>query len=251
MTKPYYQEEGITIYHGDCRDILPHLDPVDLVLTSPPYNMRTRIRNGEYTEREWSAHFSKKYEYFHDSYPIDEYYQIHKEVISALLNKAQSIVINIQIVTGSKEAWFRIIGDFNKYIKDIAVWDKGHGQPAMHDAVMNRATELFLILEQKATAGRAFTKSYFSRGEMPDIWRDGRGGKGFYNEHSATFPMKIANRVLCGWSALDGIILDPFMGSGTTLVAAKQLGRKAIGIEIEQKYCDIAIERLRQGVLPL
>jgi site-specific DNA-methyltransferase (adenine-specific) len=249
--KPYYDCDGITIYYGDCREILPYLPKVDLVLTSPPYNMRTRIRNGEYTEREWSDHFSKKYDYFHDAYPIDEYYEIHNQVISKLLTMTHTAFYNIQIVTGSKEAWFKLIGEYYKNIKDIIVWDKGEGQPAMHPNVINRGYELMIAFEAEAKAGRAFTKSYFNRGKMPDIWRDGRGGKGENKGHSAVFPTKIASRVILGWSQDDDTVLDPFMGSGTTLVAAKQLHRKAIGIEIEEKYCEIAVKRLGQGVLPI
>jgi site-specific DNA-methyltransferase (adenine-specific) len=67
--------------------------------------------------------------------------------------------------------------------------------------------------------------------------------------HPAEKPVEVLQKLIAKHAI--GIILDPFMGSGTTLVAAKQLGRKAIGIEIEQKYCDIAIDRLRQGVLQL
>ena len=67
-------------------------------------------------------------------------------------------------------------------------------------------------------------------------------------DHPSPKPLRVILPLCLNWSNLDDIILDPFMGSGTTLVAAKELGRKAIGIEIEQRYCDIAIDRLRQGV---
>jgi len=245
----YYEENGITIYCGDCRDILPHLPKVDLVLTSPPYNMRTRIRNGEYTERETSEHFSKKYSDFHDAFPIDEYYEIHKSIIGLLLEKSPLLFYNIQIVTGSKEAWFRLIGNFSKYLKDMIVWDKGNGQPAMHEGVLNSCVELILAFDNSQVQGRYFSNAIFKRGTMPNIWRLGRGGKGQTKGHSALFPLKLAGKILDGWKS--DTILDPFMGSGTTLVAAKNLGRKAIGIEIEEKYCEIAVQRLAQGVLEL
>ena len=249
--KPYYQDEWVTIYHGDCRDILPSLEKVDLVVTSPPYNMRTRIRNGEYTERETSEHFSKKYSEFSDALPIDEYYEMHKLVLSQLITISPLVFVNIQIVTGSKEAWFRMIGDYNRCIKDIVIWDKGEGQPAMHNSVINRSYEMILIFESISTAGRAFDKSYFARGTMPDVWRLGRGGNGNIKGHSALFNISLPMRVLTGWSMAGNLILDPFMGSGTTLVAAKALNRKAIGIEIEEKYCEIAAKRCSQSVMTL
>lgn len=246
---PYYQDEAVTLIHADCRDVLASLR-ADVVITSPPYNMRTRIRNGIYTEREKSEHFSLKYEAFSDAMPIEDYYDMHRTVIAALLDVAPLVFLNIQIVTGSKEAWFRIIGDFATAIKDVFIWDKGHGQPAMHGAVANRASELVLALEASRSGGRAFSRSFFRRGEMPDIWRFG-GGRGDIASHGAVFPLDLAGHIIDGWSAAGDTILDPFAGTGTTLRAAKDRGRKAIGIEIAEPYCRIAADRCHQGVLNL
>lgn len=243
---PYYQKDGITIYNGDCRDVMAGLPDgsCGLTVTSPPYNMRTRIRNGEYTSREKTKHFSKKYKHFGDDLSPQEYYEFHSHAIREMLRISGLVFWNIQIVTGSKEAVFRMIGDFAKEIKDVIVWDKGHGQPAMHDSVINKAAELILIFEKDATAGRAFSKSFFPRGEMPDIWRMKRGDN--TESHGATFPLHLAQRAITGWSAPDETILDPFMGTGTSLIAARNEGRKAVGIEISEEYCELAVKGLAQ-----
>lgn len=244
--KPYYQKDGITIYNGDCRDVMAGLPDgsCGLTVTSPPYNMRTRIRNGEYTSREKTEHFSKKYKHFGDDLSPQEYYEFHSHAIREMLRISGLVFWNIQIVTGSKEAVFRMIGDFAKEIKDVIVWDKGHGQPAMHDSVINKAAELIFIFEKDATAGRAFSKSFFPRGEMPDIWRMKRGDN--TESHGATFPLHLAQRAITGWSAPDETILDPFMGTGTSLIAARNEGRKAVGIEISEEYCELAVKGLAQ-----
>jgi len=243
--KPYYDDgNGIIIYNGDCREILESLSPVGIVITSPPYNMRTRIRNGKYTEREKSDHFSKKYKHFHDALSVDDYYEFHHSVLKKLLELSPLVFWNIQIVTGSKEAVFRIMGEFCKEIRDVIVWDKGNAEPAMRDKCINRQTELILALESGATAGRAFNKAWFKRGEMSDLWRIKRGKN--RKDHKAIFPLDLPLKILSEWADHKDTALDPFMGSGTTLVAAKQLGRKCIGIEMEEKYCEIAVNRLKQ-----
>ena len=244
--KPYYQKDGITIYNRDCREVMAGLpdNSCGLTVTSPPYNMRTRIRNGEYTTRENSEHFSKKYAHFGDDLSIDEYFEFHSNAIREMMRISGLVFWNIQIVTGSKEAVFKMIGEFAKEIKDVIVWDKGHGQPAMHDKVINKAAEFILIFEKEASAGRAFSKSFFNRGEMTDIWRMKRGEN--IEGHGATFPKHLAQKAITGWSAKDEVILDPFCGTGTSLVAARDEGRKAIGIEISEEYCAIAVERLAQ-----
>ncbi len=249
MKSPYYQQEGITIYHGDCREVMAGLPDglCSLTVTSPPYNMRTRIRNGEYTTRENSEHFSKKYAHFGDDLSIEEYFEFHSNAIREMMRISGLVFWNIQIVTGSKEAVFKIIGQFAREIKDVIVWDKGHGQPAMHDKVINKAAEFILIFEKEASAGRAFTKSYFNRGEMTDIWRMKRGEN--IEGHGATFPLHLAQKAITGWSAENDVILDPFMGTGTSLIAARNEGRKAVGIEISEEYCELAVKGLAQQVL--
>ena len=209
--------------------------------------MRTRVRNGEYTEREKGEHFSKKYSDFHDSMTIGEYHHFHKAVLDRLLELSPIVFINIQIVTGSKEAWFRIIGELARHLKDIIIWDKGEGQPAMHPAVINRATELVLFFESPQTDGRAMAAARFNRGEMEDIWRIPKSDHP--SGHGATFPVTFAGKAIGGWSSIGNTILDPFAGSGTTGVAAKRLGRKSILIELEESYCAIAAKRLSQQEL--
>ena len=231
---------------GDCLDVMKTFKDncIDLTVTSPPYNMRTRVRNGKYTTREKSEHFSKKYKYFDDALSIQEYYIFHKEVLEQLLRISKIILWNFAVVTGSKEAIFKIIGDFSKNIKDIIVWDKGHGQPAMHNGCINRATELILVLESSPKAGRVLKNYNFKRGELSDIWRINRQ-RNIKGIHGATFPEALAETAILNFSKKTETILDPFMGSGTTGVTCKNLNRKFIGIEISEEYCKIAEERIK------
>ena len=216
---------------------------VDLVITSPPYNMRTRIRNGEYTTREKSEHFSKKYKHFDDDLPIDEFYKQHSEILRELLRVSKIVCYNFQIVTGSKEAFFKIMGDFARDIKDVIIWDKGHGQPAMHGQVLNSCYEMILILEDDKRAGRAIQNAKFKRGEMNNILRLGRG-QNVSDVHGAVFPEELPYELMKAFSIEGDLVYDPFIGSGTTAIVAEKLNRNYIGSEISPEYYRIAQSRI-------
>lgn len=235
------------IYNENCIETMAKMPDkfIDLVATSPPYNMRTRIRNGKYTTREKAEHFSKKYKYFEDALPINDFYEFHTNVLSELLRVSKIVCYNFQIVTGSKEAFFKIIGDFSKDIKDIIIWDKGSGQPAMHGMVLNSCYEIILILEDDKKAGRAIQNAKFERGKMNNILRIGRGKK-VSNIHGAIFPEQLPFELIKSFSEKEALIFDPFMGSGTTALAAIKLGRNYIGSEITKEYCKIAENRIRE-----
>lgn len=219
---------------------------IDLVVTSPPYNMRTRIRNGKYTTREKSEHFSKKYSDFDDAMPIDEFYNLHNHILSLLLTKSKIVIYNFQIVTGSKEAFFRLMGNFNKEIKDVIIWDKGHGQPAMHEKVLNSAYEMIFILENNTKAGRVIENAKFKRGELSNIIRISTQGKDAIKGHGATFPIELATTLIKNFSNEGDMVYDPFMGTGTTALACIKTNRHYYGSEISGKYCELAEKRINQ-----
>lgn len=232
------------IYNIDCLQGLKQLDDnsIDMVLTSPPYNMRTRIRNNEYTTREKGEHFSKKYDSFPDDLSIDEYYYFHKQVLTELLRVSKIICYNYQIVTGSKEAFFKLIGDFAPYIKDIIIWNKG-GQPAMHEHVLNSCYEFVVIFESNAHKGRVIDNSYFTRGTQNNVIGGFRKNNSVAG-HSACFPIDFAKKLISIFSKEGDLILDPFMGSGTTAVASKLLNRHYMGFELIENYVKIAERRI-------
>lgn len=233
------------IYNESCIDTLKRMDDgsVDLVITSPPYNMNLRIRNGKYCSRQIVKEFSTKYAGFDDNMPIDDFFKFHSQVLRELLRVGKCIFYNIQIVTGSKRAFFKIMGEFSDYLKDVIVWDKGHAQPAMASKVLNRQTELILVFEGANAISRQFENATFSRGTLGDIWQIKRGKK-VSKEHGAVFPEELVKTILKNFSKEGDIVYDPFMGTGTTATTASLFNRKYIGSEINPDYITFAEERI-------
>ena len=222
-----------TIYNESCLETLKKIpnDFVDVVVTSPPYNMNLRIRKGEYCSRQIVKEISTKYEGFSDNLPIDDYNKFHSEVLSELLRVSNLIFYNVQIVTGSKRSIFKMIGDFHKNLKDIIVWDKGHAEPAIQQQVMNRRTELILVFEKDYPISRQFRSATFKRGTLDDIWEIKRHKSKRKDEnHGAVFPEELIFKIIENFSEQEDIIYDPFLGTGTAAVVAKKLKRKGLNL---------------------
>lgn len=217
---------------------------IDCVITSPPYNMNLRIRNGKYCSRQIVKELSTKYSNFDDNLPINEYNELHTNVLKELLRVSKVVFYNIQIVTGSKRSIFKMIGDFHEYLKDIIVWDKGVAQPAMQKQVLNRRTELILVFESDYPISRQFRYANFERGTLSDIWEIKRGKK-ISKNHGAVFPEELVAKIINNFTNENDIVYDPFMGTGTTAIVCNKLKRKFIGSEISESYIKTINERLK------
>ena len=236
------------IFNESCLDTLSQISDkqIDLVVTSPPYNMNLRIRKGEYCSRQIVKEFSTKYEQFADNIPIEEYYEFHHKVIKELLRISPLIFYNIQIVTGSKRAFFKLIGEFADNLKDIIIWDKGYAQPAMQKQVLNRRSELLLVFDSDYPISRQFRNNgYFDRGTLDDVWEIPRQRKDI-KTHTASFPEQLVEKILENFSEEGQVVYDPFMGTGTTAIVAARMNRYYIGSEISSEYCELANSKLSE-----
>lgn len=142
---------------------------------------------------------------------------------------------NIAIVTGSKRAFFKMIGDYADYLKDIIVWDKGHGQPAMQDGVLNRQSELILVFDKTNAISREFSSCNFARGTLSDTWHI-KSQRSKVPGHHAVFPEELVERILLNFTNEGDTVYDPFLGSGTVLRVAERLNRNVVGSELLQEY---------------
>lgn len=240
---------------GDCLDKLQQMDDdvVDTVITSPPYNMNLRIRNGIYCSRQIVKEFSTKYNGFADNLTMEEYFDFHKAVINQLLRVTKNYIFYvIQPITGNKRALYKLFGEFNEHIKEVIIWNKITGQPAMANKVMNSVFEYIIVFakDKKNAMSRQFNDASFARGTLNNVWSIKRQ-KSVSKNHSATFPEELINNIILNFTNENDLILDPFSGTGTTGICSLKNRRRFLGIEILQEYYDLSVERFNTIQFPL
>jgi site-specific DNA-methyltransferase (adenine-specific) len=222
--RPYYEEAGVTIYHGDCREMLSGVRPVcDVLCTDPPYASAAATATTGWARQKWGGNWGDM----------------------SILTMLAELVLDSAALSPIHEAvWFAdhlgyaalIPSFFRRYqVVQSVVWDRdmlGMG------AYFRKQTEMVIYARHTDSA-------LFRVLDARDLIR--LRPSSAEKEHPAQKPLDLLIALL---SPLGGQrVLDPFAGTGTTLLAAKQLGRQAIGIEIEERYCEIAAKRLSQGVL--
>lgn len=233
------------LINGDCIKVMKSIPDgsVDLVFTSPPYNMNLRIRNGKYCSRQIVKEISTKYQNYDDNLPMDEYLDFNRQVLNECLRVSDLVFYNVQFLTGNKPALFKLIGEFSDKIKEFIIWDKVNAQPAISPGVMNSRFEVILVLQNSAPESRRFNTAQFDRGVIQNLWQIKRGKKPS-GTHGAVFPVELAEKIIANFSSPNSIILDPFMGTGSCGVAAINLGRRFLGIEMDCDYFNLAAERI-------
>lgn len=227
--KPYYEDGWVTIYHGDCREVLPSLGGVGLVVTDPPYTFGLASTDQEGKAGGWGDLMNNALFY------------------GAWLSECRKLTDARQGACWVFNSWrsFPVLArasfEIRWPITSLLVWDKewigpggSRGLRPAYELVALFCHENFQLLD---------------RG-LPDIWRS-QWASQRPNGHAAEKPVDLLGRIVreSGGDGRDGAVLDPFMGSGSTLVAARREGRRSIGIEVEERWCEVAARRCSQGVL--
>lgn len=217
--KPYYQDDYCTIYHGDCLEILPALPKIDLILADPPYNAKN-------IGPKHKTYINPKMQLSPDEY---------NEFCLSWFKLCLKISNKILLTPG--------IANTHNYPqpKWQLCWHKPAACSFNRMGGYNAWEPIFYYgPSTKLKIGQDFI-----------LCNTTNHKKGFEKDHPCPKPLQLITCLITKFAFEKETIVDPFMGSGTTLSAAKNLQRKAIGVEIEEKYCEIAVKRLSQEVLPL
>lgn len=265
LPAPYYADDWVTLYHGDSREILPLLAPFSLVVTSPPYGgIRDYGGHGEANlfvvlallanglERGgvlvWNTADQTK-----DGSESGESFRHVLHTMSCGLRLHDTMIYCKETVTypdaNRYHPAFEFMFIFSKgapaQFNGIA--DKPNKHPGGRSGSSYRERDGSLTPKTPSTVPEKGLR--LNWWIMPTASQEGsRGGS---SEHPARMPYGMARDHILTWTSAGATVLDPFAGSGTTLRAAKDLNRRAVGIELEERYCDVAAKRCAQEVLDL
>ncbi len=209
LDNAYYSDDFVAIYHCDCLTIMSQTGSVDLVLTDPPYGMRFQSNYRKIKHSKIEGDWG---------FPVD------------IIPELQRIATRAVYVFCRWDNLSQLPKP-----KSVLVWVKNNWSMGDLKHEHGRQWEAICFYPQDQ-------HEFIFR--IPDVIMSKRTGN---EEHPTQKPTAVFSTII--QANVGNLILDPYMGSGTTLRAAKDLGRRAIGIEIEEKYCEIAANRCRQEVL--
>jgi DNA modification methylase len=243
---PYYEDEAVVLYQGDCRDVLPTLAQVDHVITDPPYDEHTHG-----AQRRGSAEPGRGKQFGLSKTSIS----VERHIGFAALSADQTTELATQFARLS-ERWIVIFCAMEQQAGWMAnlmaagmdhvrfgIWHKPGSTPQFSGDRPGTPCEAIEIAHRPGRkrwnggGGFAMWTAPIVKTQTGDRY------------HPTQKPESLMRDLVADFTDPGDTILDPFAGSGTTLVAAKRLGRKAIGIELSPAYCDVIVSRLRQGSL--
>jgi site-specific DNA-methyltransferase (adenine-specific) len=242
---PYYSDELVTIYHGDCRDVLPTL-AVDAVVTDPPYGTGYYVTDKAILTGELMASWVEQY---------------RTVMVFGYPERLVGLCVAAEVVPVEWVTWWPTNGAV-RGTNLSGLWKEtecvaAFGEHVFEDLRVERESGSFRHDVKRWADDNSHKRRGTSHGNpetrrCPDVWRDASPNLGFNikrRNHPNEKPVTVMARLL--EATPPGVVADPFMGSGSTLVAARQLGRRCIGIEVEERYCEVAVRRLDQQTLAL
>lgn len=221
-----WEKPDITIFNADFLKLKFPLNTIDLIVTSPPYNIG--IDYGKYDD-------SKTYE---------EYLEFSKKWLTksfSVLKDTGRLCINVPLDTKDHS----LMADMTNLAKEVGfkykgtiIWNKQNTRNKFAMAFSKNVEVILIFYKEKWTPVKKEFKEWVN-----EIWTfSGESIKRV--GHPAPFPVEIPRRLVKMFSEVRNTVLDPFLGSGTTLIASLQTGRKGIGVEIDEKYFEVAKERI-------
>jgi len=226
------------IYNEDCLATMAKMpnDFVDYSLTSPPYNVGGNRLNGK----------GQKYESIDDKMSDDDYLKNQIQVINELLRVTKNHVFyNIQLLSANKTSVLKMMGYLNEKIKEVFIWNKKHGTPQMEAGVFNSAYEFIIILSTQKPNKRKFYDCDFQGTQNNVFTIKNKHSNPFAKQHKAIMPLDIPRHFMQIFGKQNDVWFDPYMGTGTTAVAAILEKKQYIGSEIFDEYCKISENRIK------
>lgn len=233
MSAPYYEDDSVTLYHGDCREVTDWLE-ADVLVTDPPYGMgyRQHRSHSNLTKNQRRAQAATLRDSGMQRIQNDKSQEVRDEVLATWGEAKPGLVFGMWRYPRPSNTVQRLL------------WLKGNPEIGMTSMPWITKDEEIYAIGSSLTqfVGKPEPGFYLTREQ-----RGGGSGAVAQVGHPTPKPVSLMERLIQKCPA--GVVSDPFAGSGSTLIAARNLGRRAIGVEIDERYCEIAARRLSQDVL--